>query len=239
MNKFLEGENLSEDELKRSSEGAPANSSSSRALRIFAQEQGRAVPPRRDQSISCRLRPIWAKSGASNPDTSEEVIERKLLTMSRSRPRVQDRRRIRSSASSPSSASTPGSSGGLRRAQLRLPATRERIGRIVRLHAGQARGSRRIYSGDIAAAVGSRAPSPDKRSATRTTRSCSRSSPSRAGHLSSRSSLRPKRTRRRWASRLRSSPKRIRLSASARTARPCRPSSRAWASFISTSWSTA
>ncbi len=61
----------------------------------------------------------------------------------------------------------------------------------------------------------------------------------RAGHLTSRSSRRPRTTRRSSASRCRSSPPRIRRSACTPTRRPARRSSPAWASCTSRSSSTA
>ena len=108
---------------------------------------------------------------------------------------------------------------------------RERIGRLLQMHANHREDISEVSAGDIAAIIGLKATrSPATRSATRTTRSSwSRStSPSRSSSVAS--SRRRAATRTRWASRWRAWPRKTRPSACGRTRRPARRSSPAWAS---------
>ena len=116
---------------------------------------------------------------------------------------------------------------------------KERIGKIYQMHANKREELASVSAGDIVAVMGLKQtttgdtlsdpaqpdrPRVDERSRIRSSRS--------------RSSRRPRATRRSWAPRSRSSPKRTRRSRSRTTRRPARRSSPAWASCTWTSWSS-
>ena len=116
---------------------------------------------------------------------------------------------------------------------------KERIGRIVRLHANSRQEISEIEAGDIGPPSVSRRPAPAILSVTTT--SLLSSNPSRSRNRSFRSpwSRRPKPTRRRWGSPCSVSWKRIPRSGCDRTRRLDRRFSPAWVSSTSTSSSTA
>ena len=117
---------------------------------------------------------------------------------------------------------------------------RERVGRMLLMHANSREDIKEAYAGDIVAFAGLKSVTTgdtlcDPAQAGRS--SSAWSSPIRSSR--SRSSPRPRPTRRRWAWRSSAWPRKIRRSASPPIRRAARPSSRAWASCISRSSSTA
>ena len=117
---------------------------------------------------------------------------------------------------------------------------KERIGKIFQMHANKENPVDEAPAGHIYAVIG-------LKDTTTGDTLCDPAKPGRPrvddlpGARSSRwpSSPRPRATRRSSAPRSRSSPRRTRPSRSTTTRRPARPSSPAWASCTSTSWSTA
>ena len=117
---------------------------------------------------------------------------------------------------------------------------KERIGRILEMHANERQDVDRVYTGDIAAGIGFKDTKtgdtlcgdqqPDRARAARVPR---------ARHPTSRSSRRPRSTRTRWPRRSSRCPRKTRPSGSTPTKRPARPSSAAWASCTSRCSSTA
>ena len=107
---------------------------------------------------------------------------------------------------------------------------KERIGRLLQMHANHREDIERVYAGDICAAVGLKNTfTGDTLCDAGQSDRCWRRSSSRAGDRRSPSSRRPRPTRTRWALRLDAWPKKIRPSASTPMRRPARRSSLAWA----------
>ena len=101
-----------------------------------------------------------------------------------------------SSASSPTSASTRASSSAGGRVLNSTTGRTERVGRILMMHANHREEQEEVYAGDIAAGVGLKQTSTGDTLCAPTRRSCSRRSPSRTRSCTSRSSRRPRPTRR-------------------------------------------
>ena len=196
-------------------------------------------------STTCRARSTSRRSRALEPDTrraprARPRSSRAPTTTSRSRRWPSRSCPTRSSASSPTSASTPASSQAGGRVLNATTGRTERVGRILMMHANDREEQDEVYAGDIAAGVGL------KQTSTGDTL-CAPDAPilletidvpgaGRARLDRAEDQGRPGED---GASRSAASPRRTRPSRSAPTRRPARPSSPAWASCTSRCSSTA
>ena len=148
---------LSEDELVRGLRlgHPPVPGSRPRAHRFRPQEQGHPADARRRGRPTCRPRstspPVIRRAAASPRRGAADRRRWPALQ----RPRLQDRGRPLSWASSPSSGSTRARSrAGFVRSSNSSKGKKERIGRILQMHANHREEIDEVYAGDIAAAVG-------------------------------------------------------------------------------------
>ena len=237
--KYLEGEELTTDELRHGlrlgtlqSKFVPVLTGSAlknKGIQPMLDAVTWYLPSPLDVPPVIGLRPGHRRGGPAHRRRQGALL---APSPSRSRP-------TRSSASWPSSGSTRARSRPGSYVLNSTKGKKERVGRILQMHANHREEIEEVYAGDIAR---------DRRPqghlhrrhpvAIPTTRSCSSRSPSRSRSSRSRSSPRRRPTRTRWASPSSASPRRTRRSGSTPTRRAARRSSPGWASSTSTSSST-
>jgi elongation factor G len=172
MEKYLEGEEITVDDelLKAMRKATLAYRDRPRPVRLGVQEQGRAAAARRRR----RLPPSPARRAAGRPGTPRGRGDRaraeptdepfaalafKIMATPRRQAHLLPRLLRHAQAGSYVSTASKGK--------------KERIGRILQMHANNREEIDDVSAGDIVAASASRTPTPATRSATRATRSCS------------------------------------------------------------------
>ena len=122
--------------------------------RLGAQEQGRPAHARRRHRLPARRRSTSRRSSAIDPRTGAESVRTAERRRAVQRARLQDRRRPVRGQARASSASTRARSRPARTSTTPVKGKKERIGRILQMHANHREEIDEVYAGDIAAAVG-------------------------------------------------------------------------------------
>ena len=157
MEKYLEGEEITVEELKAAiRKGTIAAEHHARAVRLRLQEQGRAAAAGRGGGLPALAAGRAGRSRGVNPKTGEEV---KRATPSDDEPFSALAFKIMTDPYVGKLAFFRVYSGTLKAGSYVYNPTkgkRERIGRILQMHANHREEIEEVYAGDIAAAVGLR-----------------------------------------------------------------------------------
>ena len=152
--KYLEGEELTaEEHPPRPAAGHAPEPHRPGPHRLGAEEQGRPADARRGRRITCRRRSTCRRSSGIDPDTGAEL----LRTVDDKEPFAALAFKIAADPFVGKLAFFRVYSGRLKAGSYVLNASkgkRERIGRILQMHANHREDIDEVYAGDIAAAVG-------------------------------------------------------------------------------------
>ena len=154
MDKYLEDGELSD----RGDQARPAHAHDRQrdradAVRLGVQEQGRAGDARRGDRTTCPRRSTSRRS-SGELENGPKAIARRPTTRSRSPPRVQDHDRPVRRPADLLPRLLGRASTRATRSTTRSRARKERIGRMLQMHANQREEIKEVRAGDIAAAVG-------------------------------------------------------------------------------------